>query len=493
MSGWPRIVRWSLPGALLGGGYFAFLKAFPAGDRLRGDAAGYLELAGGSAALQRILEFDSVQGIGLPLLLSAFRNYLRPLAQARGHAWFEWVPYYFFLFHVGCLAAFWWAVTRWTTRHELPRPHPLLLLVLLGHPGLIAGTTLLLTDTLTVDTIVIGVASWLCLCATERATARRFAAFGALSGAAWAAAVLLRPTTLLPVVAGVLGAVTAWAFKLELPPWKRRTASRLRPIHAVPVALLLVLVALPLVFASRQCERRHGEACLVDPVLVRKHSAWEAAVGPWNVRTYWSKATSPSLPVLVADPWLHEHVSSACSPVRLLGEQSVASCFLRKPQLLPVLVFKKTIAVVDQQHYQSYTVERTPPGARLYFRSFSLLVWLGATIGLVSLLALFRMRRRRRALAEGASLLVIPASMLAGHCLVHVESRYVLVLVPFSYLLLGCLLTVVIEKWKNGERTFCLRVAAASLLAAMVFAWQVWRWDELDETQQRIDAVQRTA
>ena len=285
--------------------------------------------------------------------------------------------------------------------------------------------------------------------------------------------------TLLVFVGG-LQAIRARAATLGLRAWARRGAA--------PIALI-VGVGIPLLLAVERCKRSHGEACLADPFAVRKLAGWQGGAGLSNVRTYWSsKTTPPGHIVLVSDCWIRRHFSDDCVTERVVGSQSNAGCVLRHLHLAPVLAFKKAAAFVDQQHYQSYVADGTSPLARRYFRFFSALTWLGLLATPLAIIAALRRVEVSSRFRESLAVLMIPLLAAAAHVLVHVESRYLLVLVPFGYVTLGCVLTVTLARAARGDWRFVAWVAGAGAVAIGAWFAQLTDWDSLDSTQQLIDA-----
>jgi hypothetical protein len=480
--------RWGVAGALAAGVYFERLFGFPMHERVRGDAASYLSIGTQVPENELFPAFATSQGVGLPLLLRAFRAYLEPLAADLGKHWFEWVPVYLFLFHLACSALFWEAVRRTLSRSGLPTPHPLLLFLLLLQPGLVAGTTLLLTDTLTVDLVLLGSAAWLLRPTDGQGRPLVLAVAGSTTGLSWAFAAIARPVFLVPVLGavtllvlvGAIEAIRARAKTLELRAWGQRGAA---------LIALLVCVGTPLLLTAFRCERGHGEACLADPLAVRKLSGWEGGVGLSNVRAYWSgKTTPPGLIVLVTDGWIRRHLSDDCVIERVVGPDSSAGCVLRHLHLAPVLAFKKAAAFVDQQHYQSYVADGTSPLARRYFRFFSALTWLGLLALPFAIVKALRRPEASPRLRELLAILMLPLLAASAHVLVHVESRYLLVLVPFAYVTLGCVLTVTLARAARRDFRFVAWVAGAATLALGAWFAQLSAWDSLDSTQQLIDA-----
>ncbi|HVR20231.1 MAG TPA: hypothetical protein VMS65_11060 [Polyangiaceae bacterium] len=480
--------RWGVAGALSACVYFERLFGFPLHERVRGDAASYLAIGTQLPENELFPSFETSQGVGLPLLLRAFRAYLEPLAADFGRHWFEWVPVYLFLFHLACCALFWEAARRTLSRSELPTPHPLLLFLLLLHPGLVAGTTLLLTDTLTVDLVLLGSAAWLLRPADGQGRPLVLAAAGSATGLCWALAAIARPVFVVPVLGAATLLVLVWGIEamraraetLGARAWVRRGTA---------LTALLVSVGTPLLLAVERCEQRHGEACLADPVAVRKLSGWEGGVGLSNVRTYWSsKTTPPGLIVLVTDRWIRRHLSDDCVIERVVGPKSSASCVLSHLHLAPVLAFKKAAAFVDQQHYQSYVADGTPARARHYFRLFSALTWLGLLGMPLAIVAALRRAKVSPRFRESLAVLTLPLLAAAAHVLGHVESRYLLVLVPFGYVALGCVLAVTLARAARRDWRFVAFVAGAATLALGAWFAQLGDWDSLDSTQQLIDA-----
>ena len=457
-------------------------------QRVRGDAASYLTFGERAAEAETILRFESSQGVGMPLVLRAFRAYLEPLAADFGRGWFEWVPAYLFVFHVVSCVVFWEAQRRVLSRSGLPTSHPLLLFALLLHPGLVAGTTLLLTDTLTVDLVLLGAGSWLLRPTEQQGRSLLAVLAGCTTGLSWALAALARPVFLVPVLGAVIGLALVWGLEAV------RSRTEVRGLRgwaqggAAMIALILC-VGSPLLLVVESCARRHGEACLADPVVVRRFSGWEAGVGLANVRTYWSsKTTPPGLVVLVTDRWLRRRFSDDCTTLRVFGPESSAGCVLRHLHLSPVLAFKKLSAFVDQQHYQPYVADETPPGARRYFRIFSAITWLGLLVLLFAFVAAFRRARGSPRFQELLALLTLPSLVAVAHLFVHVESRYVLVLVPFSYVAFGCVLTVTLARAQKRDFRFVACIVGAGALALGALFAQLAAWDALDSTQRRIDA-----
>jgi hypothetical protein len=469
------------------------MMAFPLQARLRGDAVEYLTLAMSSLSFHGLFEGTTRRSGGFPATLRALRFILEPIAAGFSTPWYELAPWVFLALHLTSMVVSWIAISGWLTRRSLPAPHPAALGLLLLHPGLVAFTSVLLSDTLAVDLLFGGAALWL----VDRPSlpARIAAAFAA--GLVWAWAVLCRPTMLIAVLVTVVILILSEILRLG------SNDARLERLVAAgrSIALAGTLIAV-LGSSALVCAEKNDGLCLANPAATAEISTLMASLGALsNVRTYWSRYSDARDAIaLVNDGFLSEHYTQSCVIRGIVGADGEVSCVLARPQWLPFLAWKKLVALVDQQHYQPYAVDLTPPQGRVYVRAFALLTWLGLLFAIMGWGALIRRARSNSELripaAVIAAMFVLPLSTLATHVLFTVEPRYGLPLVPFVYLALGCAVTLGIGHWRliradKSNRRRVVLVAAILALWIGGFAWQIAAWDALDTVQQRVDAAFR--
>lgn len=453
---WPWFAV-GLGGALV---WFAYVSSVGLPNRVRGDAVAYLRIAAGAEGLSDVLTYAGPRTIGFPLFLWLVRvpfELVEPLSDASLGAFIAAVSVILLVVHVAASLLFFGAMRRMLQSALCVTLHPAALALVIAYPGLVAHTTVPLTDTFGADLLMIGVALWVTP-PSARVVVRRM-----LAGIVLGVLVVVRPSAL-PVVgivmmAGIVGA--AWSARAEL-----------------PGALLAgSLCAVVVGWQASTCSATFGRRCLVEPAAGRRALAESVAWGSVSARHYWSRHSEDDEGrVILRDPLLARLVGERCQPEDLGG---ILACVIANPAAVPVLMLKKGIGLFDAYHLQPYAVDVTPRWARWLGRGAGAIAFAGFAAVVGWLLLAPRLARPLPLLL----VLVVPAAHVAWHALFHVEGRYGLPAVPFALVML---VATVQWAWRRP------RVSRQVVLLALVFAGaaflaQTSVWDASDRVLQRIE------
>lgn len=455
--------------------WFSVLMKIGLVDRLRGDASGYLRIATRINDWGEAFRYVGERSVGFPLTVFALKQlYSGVSADKTVLGIVNFASYVFFVFHVGASLGSYFLLRRFAASLGT-RLHAAYAMVLLAYPGLVAHTTVLLADTYCADLALLGFAVALGLRDLQPWLRRLGAVFG---GILIGFAVLCRPSYEPAVLAAlVFGLGVAIA-----------SARRSRSWQPVQSAVLLTLgVAACIIPAESHCAARFGVRCLLAP---QNHDAAlldSLRRGTSSVRVYWTGFVTPeeSDPTCgggcrtLRDETLAATWAVSCQPSRGAFFYGLPGCFLHRPDLGVLFLFKKTLALFDSYHFQDYAVDQTPRWARLWTRPFGALAYSGFALALGLLVACARDVRR----AELAPFIAF--SVLAGlvHSLTHIEPRYGYGAVPGALFALFWFLGTRSDK---PRRDRYLRYGAAGL--AILFLLQTSAWDRADEVMQRIEA-----
>ncbi len=466
-------------GGLIAGWWFVLCLSLPAGDRYQGDAYDYFSL---------MMQWDGIvdafhqvkhRSLGFPLILYAIRTGLESVGvpvdpNTSLNTFLTVAAAIMFTFHLAATLVFF--VTARSVLEEACgiRLHPAALVLLLVHPGLVAYTTVLLTDTLTADLFML---AWAALVLGMRARSLAGRTVGGLAfGLGLGLAVLVRPSSLVVLVVFL---IVAGALALR---------DRTRVVFAVATLACAATVSVQVI----ACSARFGRTCLVDPAVVGPVSRKSIGLGSRSARLYWSRySADPAELVVVEDP-LFMRTVAPCKSVALTGDDAehtgfppLLRCLGRQPAIVPAFVAKKVVGLFDTYHMPQMAADRTTRWQRLYNRFFAALAFAGfaSLCGwLVPLLVRWwRARERGHALLALAAMLAI--GHIASHTLLAVEPRYGLPAVAFALVAL----VATLQTLPHRRRAVRAIVLSGMLVAAGAFLVQTHWWDEADPLLRKIE------
>jgi hypothetical protein len=170
----------------------------------------------------------------------------------------------------------------------------------------------------------------------------------------------------------------------------------------------------------------------------------------------------------VTDEFLKRNFGDPCQMASL-------SCFAMRPHLLPVLVFKKAVALHDNYYAQPYVTDSTPAWYRHLSRLFGSL----AFVGLFACLPIAWTLRKGYGWLPPVIALA-PWILVGTHALFGIEPRYGLGSVAV------CLIAAIAgaryllaSKPRQTVLGMVATVATVTLIA--LFYWQTGDWDQLDK------------
>jgi hypothetical protein len=438
-------------------GWFLYAASVGLPNRVRGDAVTYLRVAAGAGSITDVLGWAGERTLGFPLFLYAIRRPFElamPLGDETLGAFVNTVAVVLLGIHVAASMFFFRRMQAVLGASLGLALHPVTLSLLVAYPGLVAYTTVPLTDTLAADLLMVGTA----LLAGSRA---------AFAGLALGALVLIRPSALV-VTAALLLAATAQAA------WRARGR-----VPALAIALLVWSALVGLQAAN--CTRAYDEPCLTEPAATRKALGESIGWGKTSARHYWSRWSGDAEGrVTVPDALLTRLLGATCPAHTLLGGDGLLACLVAQPLAYPAMVIAKSIGLCDTYQLQPYAVDVTPRWARLASRPFGALAFAGLAAAAVWFVVLLRTAPAGLL----ALVLVVPVAHVAWHALFHVEARYGLPAVPFALVMLVATLQ---WAWTKPRATVAA-VTGALALAGVFFLMQTGRWDRADPVLARIEA-----
>ena len=254
-----------------------------------------------------------------------------------------------FVIHLIVVTYFLSVVFRWVKETISLEIWPSAKLLLYLYPGLVLHTTVLLTDTISADLLMLSFALGL--------RGHWLGAGVALGCCTWMRQAYL-PLTFL--FAG--GAMIDGLLKGKM---LRRSAAPL-------VLGLMISMGVPL----GTCALRFHTVCLADQTVVTNALEGSVAAGLLTARVRWSRvvpasadggtARVPGVP----DEFLIRNFGATCQVPSL-------SCLATRAHLLPFLAFKKAVALHDNYYAQPYVADVTPAWYRHVSRLFGCISFVG--------------------------------------------------------------------------------------------------------------------
>ena len=446
---------------------FLFGLSFPLNLRVRGDALGYLKIADSFSGLGSALTYAGDRTVGFPIfeygvqqILSMFSPtvFLLPWINAIGAA----------MLATHLLAA--WLFCAWsvgvghiksiTTRH-------LLFVYLASYPALIGHVTTPLTDTFSIDVILLAL---VLLSYALRALHLHISLIlSIVASVFFGFAVLVRPASVIGLsVALVLCWVISW--------WGTRQS---RIALGIAVVGYLVTLAPSLM----NCTQKYGSICLQAPQTF--NAVLSVQEGLRGARLMWSQHNEiqGTLP-MVTDEIMFNQYYQQCLIDKVIGwgDASFTGCLLARPLTLPIFIVKKWVGLFDYFRFTPYMENLTPVWLKNLSRAYGALSWIGFSLCFVALWKLrdnkIRSNFKQQGPFELTTIWLISYSvvMLVQHTVLHTEERYGFPLIPLCALVVfGCLERSITEYrsggWRNIAPLYLFCLLSSSLFVAQIIAW----------------------
>jgi hypothetical protein len=423
---------------------FAWGMSYPIEDRFLGDATAYFKASMSiHDPLQALFQINPFYPNAFPSLLALIRWVLTLFGPITLNKFTLVVSLTLFVIHLIVVTYFLRVAFDWIREKTSLEIWPWAKLLLYLYPGLILYTTVALTDTLAADGLMLFFALGL-----RKKWMRAGLALGAC---AWLRQAYL---PLAAVISVVVLVDCAWN-------WRQLPQS---------AALLLIGFALPIAAPLLNCAASFNTVCLADPRTVQTASDEGRRAGLVTGRIRWSnvvpKESDGGTKVTpgVTDEFLKRNFGDPCQMASL-------SCFATRPHLLPVLAFKKAVALQDNYHAQPYVADSTPAWYRR----------LGRLFGSIAFVGLFACLPIAWALRKGygwlpPSIALVPWILVGTHSFFGIESRYGLGSVAVC--LVAAMATarfLVLAKPPHK-----IVGAAAIVILVALFYWQTGDWDQAD-------------
>ena len=444
-------------GAIFGLAVFVFGSSLPINQRVSGDAVGYLAIASRFRTLGDAFAFAGQRTYGFPLFIHCAFWARAALGVSGLVHWLSWLCGILFLIHLGaCLWFYKFFLRGKFQKVGLPDgASAVAAAMLMAFPALVSHTTIPLTDTFSVDLLMIAAG----LLSMAKGSLHPLALpQSTLCGLLLGYAVMVRPS-FWPAVAAFFACDFLGAL---------RASNRQRLISAVALAGMLAVI-LPALETGRSA---FGTPCLQSPEFVKSSSAGCMQAGLSAVRVFWSaKKGSDQEPLPgVRDPYLAKKFKDTKSIESLGG----LLAYLSTSPLASLLYFgKKLIALFDEPYLQPYAVDQTPNWFTLAQRVFEVAAFCGFSAMLFWIVAgpLLKLEWELLPLPWIGLVMVL----LLTHSIMHIEGRFGFAVIPFS---IAALFLGYGQARKAGGRVF-IAWSGTMILAAIVFVWQVLAWDRL--------------
>jgi hypothetical protein len=419
--------------------------SYPIEDRFLGDAVAYFRASMSiHDPLQALFQINPNFPNAFPSLLALVRWVLTLFGPITVNKFTTVVSVILFVIHLTAVTYFLQTAFDWIRDKTSLAIWPAAKLLLYLYPALILYTTVALTDTLAADGLMLFCAlglrnKWLA------------------AGVALGACVWLRQTYL-PLAA----VICVFALADAARNWRR-----LQQSAAPLVAGVVLIVAAPLL----NCAASFDAVCLADPRTVKTAADEGRRAGLVTARVRWSSVVpkesdgGTKLTPGVNDEFLMQNFGGPCQMASL-------ACFAMRPHLLPVLLFKKAVALHDNYHAQSYVADSTPA----WYRHVSRLFGSVAFAGLFACLPIAWAFRKGNGWLPPVVALV-PWMLVGTHSLFGIEPRYGLGSVAVCMVATMAAARFLVAA---KPRQAALGWAAIGVLIAL-FYWQTSDWDQVDK------------
>ncbi|MBI1812962.1 hypothetical protein HY285_00845 [Candidatus Peregrinibacteria bacterium] len=427
--------------------------------RLCCDSVGYIAIAKKLTSIQDVLTNYGGRTLGYPLFLKA--NFLMTDWLPAGQlfdgvtlslvtALFLHLCSSFFLYHSVQTVGF--------------KVHRAALWLLIIHPGLVSHAALPLTDGFATTLFMFAAG---CMLRAYSGWHWKNVAWAAGTGALLGWIVLTRPGHLPAAsLTIVLWMAIAFSSSVRIRHWR----PLLMPLFC---ALLFTAALLP---RSMECAKLDHRICLYTKrerdaelryILHNRNGARTYSVLRWN-----EHHQGESWMNTVDDSLFLDHFQCLSVPKNVDALQGVLSCYWSRLPLLPFLFLKKTIALFDNLHLNTYAAYITTPVQRYYNRLFGFLGFAGFCLMLR--VAVASLPRRQWRSVRWLLPVLYTFLYFSFSLLVHTEVRFGFPLVPMSFLFL----VSSIEEFCTEKKFKVLIVFL--LFLATVFFLQVYIWDLSD-------------
>lgn len=450
-------------------GLFLFGASYPLDVRARGDAYGYLKIADSLSGVVSAFTYAGDRTSGLPFFEYAIHQALSiffPTVYLQ--AWINTVGIAMLTIHIAAS----WSFSEWVRGVGLVKSNRgsyLLFFFLATCPPMVGHTTSPLSDTFSIDLILLGLVSLGYALRAQRI--RMCLLFSAVAAAFLGFSILVRPASL-------IGLGVALVLCLGISFWGSRI-SRIA-FGSISVGCLIVLIP-----GGLNCAQKYGSVCLQSPKTFNANLSMQE--GLKGARLMWSQKNElPGTIPMVADEIMFNQYYRQCQIDSTIGfrDTSWSGCLLARPFTLPAFLAKKWIGLFDYFRFTPYLERLTPLWLSNLSRAYGALAWLGLSLCFATILKLRcdSMRSNLKPLLIENTGLVFLASysmvMLAQHTALHTEERYGFPLIPLCVAVLFGYCERSLARYRAGERRSLLPSLLFCCLALTLYVAQVLAWDQ---------------
>lgn len=453
-------------GLVIGTAWFVYNRSIDFGPYSpNSDAVTYSQVSSLFKSFGEAFTYAGARTFGFPFLLYLIKRVVEFFASPSPEVLFGFQTATLLAFHFVASILFYRAIRNVSLFHGL-RLHPSALTLILLHPGLVAHTSVLLTDTFTSDLIML--ASVFLLGARLAAT-RALVLRGTITGLILGFAVATRPFLAVSLIS-VFALAIVLLFLIRKP--------RQLLIFFSPLLCAFSLILLPSVL---NCRTNYGRVCMQSPVFSKQAVSDSMQMGMTFFRYYGS--TRSDLPVMPEDWSMVENWGTACEISKITGPSEWLRCVSRKPLFFPVFLAKKVVGLFDSFFLQPYAQDVTSAWARHYSRIFGTISFIGFFCAIGILFAFLK-----RGMVWESLVISLPVLTLLFQLPMHIEPRYSFSVVPV------CLFAVAwLFQWSLNQNR---RVQGYYLLMAILlggfFLFQTHSWDLDDLILQQREAWDRS-
>lgn len=449
---------------------FLFGLSYPLNTRVRGDALEYLKIADGFPSFTSALNYVGGRTLGFPVfeyaihqLLSVFSSPVFVLL------WINAIGAAMLMLHIGAA----WLFSTWAQRNRFIQSNItqyLLFFFLATFPALVGHTTTPITDTFSVDIIILG------LIALDRSLHARniyvCILASCISALLLGYSILVRPASLI-----ALGIALFVCASLAL--WGSRYGR-----IAFGTALVGCVAVLSPSFLN--CGEKYGSYCLQSPETFNADSSIQD--GLRGARVMWTRSNEfPGTIPILADEVMINNYYRECHITAIfgIGDASLTGCLVARPVALPAFVVKKWIGLFDHFRFTPYLENLTPPWLRNLSRMYSALAWIGFSLCFVAILELQAENSQPNAPVQWINSLgaIFLASysfvMLAQHTALHTEERYGFPLLPLCAAVVFMYGERSIVQYRTGGWRNLIGLLFFCSLTLALFLAQISAWDRL--------------
>jgi hypothetical protein len=449
---------------------FIFGLSFPLNYRVRGDAYQYLAIADQFPNLYAILQYAGPRTVGIPFIDFTIGKLVLSLTGEDSLSLLSWVNaigLVLLLIHLSSA----WFFSKWFLKTGFIRSHYFalaLFFLLATYPPLIGHTTTPLSDTLSVDLLLISVMTFHSALTTEKLLQSTLPAV--VTTAMIGFSILVRPGNLMPFATALCVILIIATF---------RSARKAAVVGGIIVGSICVLLPF-----SQNCMQKYGVVCLQSPSTFNFIESTQS--GLRGARISWQKMhLSPGHTPILPDNFMYSRFAQKCEVQHLLGTDrtSLTGCLLLQPAALPLFLVKKWMGLFDHYRFTPYLEENTPAWLIFVTRLYDALAWVG-----FSLFALFALqatisKQYRTSLKEKlgkhlSSLFLITYSivLLAQHTVLHTEDRYGFPLIPLALVTL----MIHLERLHLNSSAYQTWVPRGiyCLVTGIAFVMQIREWDQ---------------